>query len=247
MEGRAKLSGVCLGISGMDSLADQRAMLRALQKRPWWKNVDPSRRRVVNDVVIGFHAGTRSPEGIAIVSGTGSNGYAVNVKGEEAWVSGRGALMSDEGSGFAITTASLRAIRKHEDGRGERTMMTEILFHQFRIRATEELLPKLYGEWTKRDIAALHAIVDQAASRGDRIASRILDEAAEELLLMAHALHQKIVFETPRVDTVLFGGTILHSQELLARFLKKARHHAWLVPTVSENEPVEGALRLLGG
>ena len=243
-----KFSGVAIGMSGLDDVRAERAVHRELVKHGWWKNADPDRRRLVNDIQIGMRAGTSSHHGIAIISGTGSNGYAIDQSGKEAWVSGRGMHMSDEGSGFWIGVECLRAVRKAEDGRGQSTKLSHLVFRQFKVQSTAELLSIIYSQsFGKRDLAELNILAEQAATEGDRTAATILDEAANELLLMAVTLHKNLSFGRDRVDTVLIGGTINNNAEFQRRFLAGARRLRWMNPILLTEAPVEGALKLLEG
>ena len=242
----ALIAGIAIGISGLDDARTEREVHRALLKRSWWAKIDVDRRMLVNDIRIGMRAGTASRHGIAIISGTGSNGYARDTFGEEAWVSGRGSYMADEGSGYWIGVECLRAVRKAEDGRGGVTTLTDLVFSQFRVTSTAELMSIIYApSFGRQGIAKLNALVETAAMQGDRAAKRILDEAASELLLMAETLHKRLRFERERVDTVLIGGTINNNAELQRRFLAGAHRLRWMNPILLSQPPVEGALKLL--
>lgn len=242
----AHFSGVAIGLSGLDDARTEREVHRELLKRSWWAKTDVDRRILVNDIHIGMRAGTEKRHGIAIISGTGSNGYARDVTGNEAWVSGRGIYMAGEGSGYWIGVECLRAVRKAEDGRGGATMLSDLVFSHFRVSSTAELMPIIYHpSFGKQGLAKLNTLVETAAMHGDRTAKCILDEAASELLLMAITLHRRLRFERERVDTVLIGGTINNNAELQRRFLAGAHRLRWMNPILLNEPPVEGALKLL--
>ncbi len=244
----SKISGLSMGISGLDTPRDTRSLNRVLMKRAWWKNVDPDARLLSNDIMIGLRAGTSSVVAMAIISGTGSNGYAIDQDGDEAWVSGRGHLMSDEGSGYSIAVAGLRAATMSEDGRGPVTRIAEKLFKKMNVQSTQELLPIVYSpNFSKGSVAELNRIVEEAAAEGDRTAKHIHDEAADQLILMAKTLHNRLHFGSSKLDTVLIGGTINKNLELQKRFFRRARRHSWMNPIPLTDDPVEGALRTLGG
>lgn len=240
------IKGIAIGLSGLDDAHTEREVHRELLKRSWWAKTDVDRRMLVNDIHIGMRAGTEKLHGIAIISGTGSNGYARDVSGDEAWVSGRGIFMAGEGSGYWIGVECLRAVRKAEDGRGDATTLTDIVFSHFRVSSTADLMPTIYHPtFGKQGLSKLNTLVEAAAKHGDRTAKRILDEAASELLLMATTLHKHLRFERERVDTVLIGGTINNNAELQRRFLAGARRLRWMNPILLSQPPVEGALKLL--
>ncbi len=244
----SKIIGVSLGVSGLDTPSDTRKLNRELMKRAWWKNTDPDMRMLSNDIMIGLRAGTSSVVAMAIISGTGSNGYAIDADGDEAWVSGRGHLMSDEGSGYSIAVAGLRAATMSEDGRGPITRISEKLFKKLNVQSTQELLPIVYApDFSKGSVAELNKIVEEAAVEGDRIAKRIHDEAADQLILMAKTLHDRLHFVRLKLDTVLIGGTINKNKELQKRFFRRARRLSWMNVIPLTDDPVEGALRMFGG
>lgn len=236
---------ICIGISGLDDAATQRALLRTLSTQSWWKAIDPNRRQVLNDISIGMRAGTPSPIGIAIIAGTGSAGYGLDPYGQEARVSGRGIWMAGQGSGYDIGLACLRAVRKAEDGRGPATTLEQAVYAQFRVRSTEELMPIIYAPaFGKRQLAELNVLVETQAEIGDRVAMAILDEAVEELLLMATTLHKRLSFGRAPVDVVLIGGVINKNKYVLRGFLRGARKQSWMRPIPLVEDPVAGALEI---
>ncbi len=247
LDTRSYPEAVCAGISGLDDTKSLRALTLALQSEAWWRHVDPNARMLVNDITIGLRAGTRLLlSAMAILSGSGSNGYAIDQDGNEASVSGRGLWMADEGSGAQIGIDALHAVRKAEDGRGPRTQLMEIVFHHFCTTSTQEFLPTLLADtFKKSDLAALNALVERAAREGDKIAGEILHRAADELLLMADTLYRQLSFGRGEcVDTVLIGGTINKNSIVRERFLSGARKRPWMRPIPLSDDPVAGAIVL---
>ena len=243
---RAYPAAVCAGISGLDDTRTVRALSAAMQQEAWWRHVDPNARRLVNDITIGLRAGTPSSFGIAILSGSGSNGYGVDPDGHEASVAGRGLWMADEGSGAQIGIDALHAVRRAEDGRGSRTLLTDMVFRHFRITSTQELLPTLLSNtFHKSDLAAMNELVEHSAQEGDKMAKEILHRAANELLLMADTLYGRLSFSRELVvDTVLIGGTINKNRVVLNLFLSGARKRRWMRPIPLSDDPVAGAIEL---
>lgn len=242
---RSYPDAVCCGIAGVDGTSAERALHRALLKQAWWRNIDPNRRSIYNDTTIGLRAGTDADQAIAIVSGTGSNGYGVDRTGNEAWVSGRGYLIADEGSGVQIGIDALHAARRAEDGRGPATRLEAAVYAHFKVDSTAELLNELHtGSSRKKQLAALNGVVEEVAERGDKVARKILDRAVDELLLMADTLHKRLNFGREEVDTVLIGGTINRNQYVLRGFLRGARKRKWMKPLALPDDPVSGALKM---
>ncbi|PIR47901.1 hypothetical protein COV06_00675 [Candidatus Uhrbacteria bacterium CG10_big_fil_rev_8_21_14_0_10_50_16] len=239
-------TGVAIGLAGLDSSEMTRVVSRALMQKRWWKDVDPNKRLLVNDVIIGLRAGTDRAAAIAIVSGTGSNGYGIDPRGDEAWVSGRGPLMADEGSAYEIGVACLRAVRKAEDGRGPATHLQAMVLKKFQVSSTAQLVPLMHqSAFDRQHVAELAILVMEASLKGDKVAEAIIDVAANELALMAKTLHKQLHFGEDKVDVVMVGGCINKNVELRRLFLRAMKKESWANPIPLLDDPVSGALQLL--
>lgn len=239
-------AGVCIGMAGLDSSELTRKVMRELSKKTWWKCADPNRRSLVNDIKIGMLAGTDREYGISVISGTGSNGYGIDEHGNEAWVGGRGIRMAGEGSGVQIGLDCLHAVRRAEDGRGDATQLMKRVFDEYGVRSTEGLMSVIYEpEYGMRELAQLNHIVELAAADGDKVARRILEEAAGELVLMVKTLYRRLKFGRGMVDVVMIGGTINHNKELQRLFLRGMRKLKWANTIPIVDAPVAGAIRML--
>ncbi|HBU27532.1 TPA: hypothetical protein DEB00_00255 [Candidatus Uhrbacteria bacterium] len=246
MQTRLAPAGIALGLAGLDSPKQAREVQRALLACSWWNGVDPARRFLVSDVQIGLRAGTDQKAAIAIISGTGSNGYGIDHDGHEAWVSGRGEVLADQGSGYAIGVACLKAVCKAEDGRGPATKLRPLVFHTLRVQSSGGILNRIaLSDFGKKQIADLGILVMEAAIGGDRVAREILEEAAEELALMATTLHRRLHFGREKVDVVMIGGCINKNEEVRRLFLRKLRKESWANPVPLADDPVAGAIKML--
>ena len=65
---------------------------------------------VVNDALVALEAAIPGGPGVVIISGTGSIAYGRNAAGEAARAGGWGYVLGDEGSGYWIGRAALRAV-----------------------------------------------------------------------------------------------------------------------------------------
>ena len=101
-----------------------------------------------------FHDAFPSGPGILLISGTGSIALARGADGSRVRVGGWGRHLGDEGSGYSIGTAALRALVRGEDGRGVPTKLRDPLLEALGVAGPPELI-----EWTatarKADVAAL--------------------------------------------------------------------------------------------
>jgi glucosamine kinase len=141
---------------------------------------------------LGAHRGA---DGAILILGTGSCGFAV-VGGEQFYVSGLGAEVSDEASGYMIGREAIRGAVWAHDGRGSMTPMAEAILAHF-DRNTETIIafahqarPADYARFAKlvfeyaarRDPLAL-ALVTAAATDAVRIITRLLDVGAPSVCL----------------------------------------------------------------
>ncbi len=195
-------AAICLGIAGVDR-EDEATAVRAIMRRIGYK----SRVLVVNDALIGLVAGARDEPGIAINAGTGSIVYGRNAQFEAARAGGWGHMIGDEGSGYWIGRESLAAVMRAFDGRGPQTQLAgEILAH-FNVD-DESRLPRIVydRELPRVSVAALGPIAQRAAAQGDAVALRILERAAEELVLAARSVTTRLEMRGDAFTFYLAGG-----------------------------------------
>lgn len=133
-----------------------------------------------DDVVTHLGALSGTP-GVALAAGTGTLCLAIGPAGERRNVDGLGYLFGDEGGGFWIGRAGMRAAVRAAEGRGPRTDL------QAALRAVVGPLPSsvkhLYGSPTLiAEVAAFAAAVGKAAGDGDAVARQICRTAAEGLV-----------------------------------------------------------------
>ncbi len=97
-----------------------------------------ARTLVVNDALVALEAGAPGEAGVVIISGTGSIAYGRNRRNEGARAGGWGHVLGDEGSGFWIGRAAMRAVLREADRRGPRTALTPLLAAALRcVRGAE--------------------------------------------------------------------------------------------------------------
>jgi N-acetylglucosamine kinase-like BadF-type ATPase len=195
-------AAVCLGIAGVDR-EDEAQIVRAIMRRIGYK----SRVLVVNDALIALVSGARDDPGIVIIAGTGSIAYGRNARGEAARAGGWGHMIGDEGSGYWIGREALAAVMRAADGRGPETALTaEILVH-FNVADVSRLPRIVYDrEMPRMSVAALGPILQTVASDGDAVATRILERAADELVLGARSVTMRLEMRGDAFSFHLAGG-----------------------------------------
>src|SRR5262249_17217403 len=193
---------VCLGIAGVDR-EDEAQVVRAIMRRIGYK----SRVLVVNDALIALVAGARDDPAIVLIAGTGSIAYGRNGSGEAARAGGWGHMIGDEGSGYWIGREALAAVMRGADGRGPETALTSEILGHFGVADVSRLPRIVYDrEMPRMSVAALGPIVQAVASGGDAVAIRILERAAEELVLAARSVTARLEMRGDAFTFFLAGG-----------------------------------------
>ncbi|MHC4404415.1 MAG: N-acetylglucosamine kinase [Planctomycetota bacterium] len=204
---------------------------------------------VVHDALPVLAAGTPQGWGVALISGTGSFAFGQDRKGRSARAGGWGFLFGDEGSGYWIAVAGLRAAAKSADGRGPSTQLLHALMSRLDLGEPQQLIAAVYETAGDRArIASLADVVTSAAEAGDNVARQILDEAAGELATMVGAIAQKLGFSGDAFPLALAGGALLGCQTLTdsldARLESLGLHPA---ATARVADPALGAVELARG
>jgi N-acetylglucosamine kinase len=231
---------ICIGIAGVDR-PDDRAIVRGIMRRIGFK----ARIVIVNDALIALEAGAPGEPGIVIISGTGSIAYGRNAAGEAARSGGWGYALGDEGSGYWIGRAALRAVLRAADHRGPATVLTAMLLEHFGVPQPQALLHQVYQQNLKpAAISTLAACVQRAIGEDDEAALAILRGAANELEGAALSVARRLELLEEPFAFILSGGVFravpsLH-EELARRFQASAPLSA---TKLIDREPAEGALR----
>lgn len=160
---------------------------------------------------------THADCGIALIAGTGSFAYCRTADGTEDRCGGWGYLYGDEGSGYSLGIAGLRAAVMAHDGR---TKPTELLCG-FRDWLGESVIPRWLTElrtWDRDQIAGAAKIVCQCASGGDETAIGIIDQAADALAQHLTTLWTR-QFCGKASDIVLAGGLLVGNEFLRAKVI----------------------------
>jgi len=195
-----------------------------------------------SDQMIAFKSGTDEKDGIILISGTGCVCHGWK-NGKETKTSGWGWL-DDEGSGFWTGQKGSQAVLKELDGRGSKTLITKLIFKEWKLKNKEDFLKKIYSENFVRDVSLISRIVDKTANKGDRIAKNIMIEAGQELAESAITIIKKLNFQKEKFPLVLIGG-MFDSTMVLETVKKEIKKFAPKVKFIQpEGEPVIGAVKL---
>ncbi len=162
--------------------------------------------------VVFARAGCYRPHGVAVVAGTGATAWAVRGDdGRQQVFGGWGALLGDEGSGYALGLAGLRTAVRAYEGRAEApTELYGAVRQHFGLAEAafrDDLVRLAYHKpLTRAEIAALAPLVTRLAAEGDPLAIRLAAQAAADLAALAlHAAHS-LFGPKERFDVVVAGG-----------------------------------------
>lgn len=240
------ISKLVMGLAGLDTPEEIEKAEAAF--RQVLTGMDVKEFILVNDILIALRAVTDKNDALAIISGTGSNCYGVNSAGETAKSGGLDYLLSDEGSGYAIGSAVLRAAAKSFDGRGQKTLLEKLVNEYFETSSIPEVKQHIYNPiLTKMQVAGLARLAFEALDQGDEIAKEIIDQAAQDLFVMAKVVIEKLGLNNKPSDCV-FSGKVLTSvylSESLTKLLKNSYPSLQILP--NNTEPVRGALKIALG
>jgi N-acetylglucosamine kinase-like BadF-type ATPase len=200
---------------------------------------------VYDDAEIALRAGVPQGDGAVLIAGTGSIAYAR--VGEEAYrVGGYGYLLGDDGSGFAIGRAALAQMLRWYDGRVAHSELFDAIAARLQVADAQALLGRVYGEPNMvTGIAGLAPLVLNRAGASERVATKIVQGAAHELVELIKSLVHRAQLGTRELPLVFAGGLL--SENSLLTYLVETRLLAdmpLLQPVKSPPPPVRGALEL---
>jgi len=228
----------CLALTGSGVFAEQ--VVRELV---------PAGRYLVleSDTFAALASGTGGTGGIGLIAGTGTVCLALGRRGEHVLLGGWGWLLGDEGGGFWIAMAALRAAVRDVEGRGPRTVLTSEVQRRLGQHDMRGVYNLVTGRRLDRTaIAALTTSVVRIAEAGDGVAAGILDSAADHLTeLVVGTIAAATFLEPDERVVVLCGGVLRTDGWVLTRLAEQLTERApgfrLVVPAVP---PVIGAYYL---
>ncbi len=200
---------------------------------------------VEDDAAIALRAAIPDGDGAVLIAGTGSVAYAVH--GDRTYrTGGLGYLAGDEGSAFWIGMQAVKLYGRVLDGRADRDETTDLVSRALDAPDRERYVAALYdAALAPATIAALAPSIVAFAGKGNRAATKIVQQAAQELGDLLRAV-LKAAALTDASPAVAFAGGLLRENSLLS-FLLETRlvgDVAGIAVVKGGDEPVRGALRL---
>jgi N-acetylglucosamine kinase-like BadF-type ATPase len=185
----AEIAGVVAGITGIAAATPEAALAASAIADAL--GIAASRVHVDDDMWIAYHAVFRPGEGHVVYAGTGSIGVHVRADGSVVRVGGRGMLIDDGGSAFAIGRAALNLVWRHLDDDpdwGAASRLAREVFSAIGGSTWDAVRTYVYGGG-RTSVAALARAVARA---DDADARAILHAAGGELARLARALARRV-------------------------------------------------------
>lgn len=233
-----------LGVASVDTEFEEELVAQAVQ--PILEKYNVNQFTVINDAIVALVNATDKENALVLVSGTGSNCYGENEQGEVAKASGFDYLLSDQGSGYAIGLAGLKAGLKSADGRGKKSSLEQQILKHFQVKDYAQLKNKIYQpNLTKSQVAELALLVFDGLDQGDLVCQQIVDKAVHELWQMVQAVAEKLEFDSKQDFDLVLEGSVAQSA-VVVQGLKQRLEQNYLQASIvlPHQSAVYGALEL---
>ncbi len=186
---------ICMGLSGLGFAGCKDELISALKKIENVGCVD-----ICSDVQIALDA-AYDGDGCIVIMGTGSVGY-IRKNGECILVGGCGYMIDSSLSGYDLGREALNAVCSEYDGRGEKTLLTELILKE-RVENISELVKNTYTQG-KSYVASFAPYVFEAYIRGDKVAEKILIGRVREWEKLLLGVYK--VYGSEHCEITLFGS-----------------------------------------
>ncbi|MDY0082135.1 MAG: BadF/BadG/BcrA/BcrD ATPase family protein [Ignavibacteriaceae bacterium] len=198
------VESIVIGTTGGGRRSDAELLEKQIFADAKNKSVAINKFRVESDARIALEGAFSGKAGSILIAGTGSIMFGKDEKDEIHRVGGFGRFIGDEGSGYRIGRKGLNAVARFMDGRAKPTKIADLLDKEFSISTPEQLITEVYRN--NFDIASVAPVVFEAAEIGDKVAQRILENEADELLLHVISMKEKLKVDILKVSLI---GSIL--------------------------------------
>lgn len=221
----APLAGIVIGMAGARTERDRQRILAAATKvwptTPCYATTDLETALMAAEPADAARNVTR----VLILSGTGSCCFGRRPDGKTLRLGGWGHILGDRGSGYTIGLRALQSVVGHLDRCGQWPALGEDILRALQWNEPDDLI-----DWVrnadKAEVASLALPVFAAAKRGDRLARKILDEAAAALANDGANCARRLVKPGAAMEFVL-SGSILLQQNGMARKVAARLRSLW--------------------
>lgn len=163
-----------------------------------------------SDLFVALEAMNEGSECAAIISGTGSMAVCRDKEGNIHHAGGWGYILGDEGSGYAIGLAGIKAAIRAAENSAPKTMLLDNCLNYFAIGNIYDLIDLFYEKKVSRKTTAAFAqIVYTCALKDDSVSYEIIKNEAISLSQTALALLNNSKKDIP---VGLWGGVFQHNE-----------------------------------
>jgi N-acetylmuramic acid 6-phosphate etherase len=209
-----QIAAIGAGMAGVDRTSDQ-ALFRQL-----FADHFPGVPLILeNDGTVALVAGVGRRYGVITISGTGCITLAADHSGPLIRASGWGWAI-DDGSGYSIGRAIIKAVVEAHDGMIPPTALTERLLTRLKIDSPTGIVSWIYAP--NRNINEVAALASEAVALAEQdiAATRILVNAADFLAKQVITVIQRLNFRAEAIPVVLSGGIFDHCSLVRERFVQ---------------------------
>ncbi|WP_088035452.1 N-acetylglucosamine kinase [Evansella clarkii] len=241
-------AGICAGLAGVGRPDDEKQAAALIQEAAdELKFPESITISVYSDTYVALR-GALPPdaqEGILVISGTGSNSIGMASSGRTFKSGGWGHVLGDEGGGFQIGLKALKHLTRAYDLRGEPTIMTKMAQEKYGWTELGEIRNFIYSQpLDKKVIANFAEVVIEASAKGDKVATGILEEAAEELIIHVESLHKQSETFSKSTPVMVTGSIFTHSSIVTEFFRKQLQVRNLGQFSIPCKSPAEGAVAI---
>ncbi len=193
---------------------------------------------------LGLSAACLFGDALLALSGTGATLFS-RYSGCVDGTGGYGATVSDAGSGYWIGRHAMEAAIAYDEGRGESTLLKDLITEHFGKRNLREAIFSIYSRHDispTASVASCAPLVTEAAYRGDETAHEIILKAGRVLGEQLLYLIRK--HDIPEQIPVTVSGSVWRGHhDLFGEFSRVVHSHgAGREIIIPEFEPIVGAV-----
>ncbi|WP_433722792.1 N-acetylglucosamine kinase [Actinoplanes sp. CA-051413] len=194
-------------LAGADLPIEVQRLHTAIEAQSW-----TARTIVDNDCFALMRAGTSMPDAIAVVCGAGTNCVGRAADGRTARFLALGPISGDWGGGHDLADHTLRMAARGEDGRGDKTSLSQAVANHFGYSTVEEVSIALHlGELDPARVRELTPLLFKIATQGDQVAGQLVDRQVTEILAQHRVAATRLgLLEKPHA--LVLGGGVLRAQ-----------------------------------
>lgn len=163
-----------------------------------------------NDAYLGIKAGSPTGYGINVVNGTGCSIAGIEKSGRMLQIGGQGGLTGDFGGGGDIGVQAICSVYNCFFRCGDQTLIKEFLPDELKTESKFDFIDNVREKIDQGIIrvAELNRVVFEAANRGDKVATEILEKVGGELARSVNGMLRELEFDKNETIFVVLSGSI---------------------------------------